>query len=569
MTETVQDLPKATAATDASAALATGKPGAWRRWGVTGRALPLVVAEVVVSLIAVAFPWPSWWLLAALAVLAGLVAVLTFDGVTLTGWARRAARFLWWRSRKGPRLVLPEAFEETFSGIGTVGMQWDGQYLVTILSLSGRAHAPTVLAGSSAKTRDTVPINEIVGLMRQFGGIELASADVITVGRRAGDSDYAGEYDAMIGNRPAVGLRRTWLVLRLAPQGCLVALAYRKSVTGAVAAATERIRQAIIRAGCRATVCNAAQVRTAMATIASGEDPGKIKESWSGITGETSGYIGVYRVPAVALGSALIDDVWSVPTQRTVVATRFTREASGAIRVGTLVRMHTATEMLAPPLVTLETLPGQSFDAWMATLPAGERSLRVSAPTRIWTDGDTLALPVGPTGPMLGTSVRGHYPVLCPLIDPVQPTLISVKDDPVALVQLVLRTAASGLKVTVVTDRPQLWAPLHPMEIEISNQGAETTGQFIVWDQLSVEDADSVRPAVGRGQSLLAVAHFVDTSADIGIRVEENQMQLTAGKATDRDKVPAVLQVYRTRTEARFLDHAEAYRASIAGAALR
>ncbi|SHS18061.1 type VII secretion protein EccE [Mycobacteroides abscessus subsp. abscessus] len=567
MTETVQDLPKATAATDASAALATGKPGAWRRWGITGRALPLVVAEVIVSLIAVAFTWPSWWLLAALAVLVGLLAVVTFDGVTVTGWARRAARFLWWRRRKGTRVVLPEPFDETFSGIGTVGMQWDGQYLVTMLALSGRAHAPTVLAGSSAKTRDTVPIDEIVGLMRQFGGIELASADVITVGRRAGDSDYAGEYDAMIGNRPAVGLRRTWLVLRLAPQGCLVALAYRKSVEGAVAAATERIRQAIVRAGCRAAICNAAQVRTALATIASSEEPGEIKESWSGITGQKSGYIGVYRVPAVALGTALIDQVWSVPTQRTVVATRFTREASGVIRVGTLVRMHTQTEMLAPPLVTLETLPGQAFDAWMATLPTGERSMRVSAPTRAWTDSDTLDLPVGPTGPMLGASERSHYPMLCPLIDPVQPTLISVKDDPVVLVQLVLRAAASGLRVTVVTDRPQLWAPLHPMEIEIADQGAETTGQFIVWDQLSVEDADSVRPAVGRGQSLLAVGHFVDTSADIGILTDGKRMEVTAGKAADRGKVRAVLQVYRTRTEARFLDHAEAYRDSIAAAA--
>lgn len=552
----------------AAAALASGKPGAWQRWGVTGRALPLVVAEVIVVLIAVGVVWPSWWLLAVLAGGGAAVAVTTFDGVTAAGWVARAARFWWWRIRKGPRVVVAEPFEEHFSGIGSVGMRWDGRYLVTLLAVSGRAHAPTVLAGASAKTLDTVPIAAIVGLMRQFGGIELASADVITVGRRAGSSPYAAEYDAMIGARPAVGLRRSWLVLRLAPQGCLAALAYRKSVTGAVAAATERIRQEVIRAGCRAAICNAEQSAQAMRMIAVAEEPGAVTESWGRVAGQSSGYIGLYRVPAASLNTALIDAVWSVPTERTVVATRFTRHATGTIRVGALVRMHTTTEMLAPPLVELETLPGQAFDAWMATLPAGEQSVRVSAPTRAWTKADTLSLPVGASGPVLGSSERTHYPMLVPLSDPVQPTVVSIKDDPVVLVQTALRSAASGLRVSVVTDRPQLWSPLHPREVTISDKGAQTTGEFIVWDQLSLDAADTVRPVVGKGQTLLVVGRFVDTSADvvIDVDVDGGRLQVTAGTG-DRDQVRAVLQVMRTRTESQFLAHAEAFRtAAKAGA---
>ncbi|WP_078358268.1 type VII secretion protein EccE [Mycobacteroides chelonae] len=548
-----------TAASDRGAAMSgtqTSPGGPLHRWGVTTWWVPVTIAEGIGSLIAVLVVWPSWWLLGALAVVLLLAAVVTFDQVTAAGWLARATRFLWWRRRKGTRLTLAEPFEIIAPGIGAVGMRWDGQYLVTMLALAGKPHMPTILDGPNARTFDTVPLQAIATVLRQFGGIELESADVLTVGRRAGMSAYAVEYDAMIGNRAAVGLRRTWLVLRLAPQGCLAGIAYRKSLTGAVAAATERIRQSLIRAGCRATICDAAQVRSATATIAAGEKPGEVRESWSRVAGDAGGFIGVYRVPAAALTTTLINEVWSIPTERTVVAVRVTLDDGGAVRVGGLVRMHTPTEVLTPPLHALETLPGQAFDAWMATLPAGERALRVAAPTRVLNSDSDLELPVGSSGPVVGVSEHSRAPMLVPMSDPVLPTLVSVTDDPVVLVQQVLRNAACGAQVTVFTDRPHLWAPLHPAEVTIAGPDDEPDGPFVVWDRLSEEDSDIGRPVATRGRTVLVVSSYPDLTADVIVDGDRaGSLKVTAGK---KDPVRAQLQVMRTRTEARFLDHAEA-----------
>ena len=105
--------------------------------------------------------------------------------------------------------------------------------------------------------------------------------DVVSAGRRTAEARYAAIYDEIIGDRPAVVLRQTWLVLRLCPQACLAAMAYRGDAAAAAAAATERIRQAVLRSGCRAVTCGAEQIGAATEALLGGVELAEVRESWS------------------------------------------------------------------------------------------------------------------------------------------------------------------------------------------------------------------------------------------------------------------------------------------------
>src|SRR5262249_26834671 len=221
----------------------------------------------------VGLPRVSWWLVAATGVLILIAVTLTYNGATGAGWLARAVRFVWYRSRAAARTrraAIPEPFSVDLPGIGTVGIRWDGQYAVTMIGLPGRAYAPTFLVPTGAKTEDMAPLEVVASLLRQFGGLELASVDVVSAGSRTSDARFASTYDEIIGDRPAVALRQTWLVLRLCPQACLAAMAYRGDAAAAAAAATERIRQAVLRSGCRAATCSAEQLAAATQTLLGG-----------------------------------------------------------------------------------------------------------------------------------------------------------------------------------------------------------------------------------------------------------------------------------------------------------
>ena len=120
---------------------------------------------------------------------------------------------------------------------------------------------------TARRLEDVVPLQVVARLLHQFGGLELASVDVVSSGRRTTDAPFASIYDEIIGDRPAVGLRQTWLVLRLCPQGCLRAMAYRGDAAAAAAAATERIRQAMLSAGSEQWRVTADQLAAATARL--------------------------------------------------------------------------------------------------------------------------------------------------------------------------------------------------------------------------------------------------------------------------------------------------------------
>jgi type VII secretion protein EccE len=521
------------------------------RWGMDLRRSHILAAEIVVAALLPATPWLGWPIVAATAVLVLLAMTVTYNGATGVAWLARLARFVWFSDSAAAgarRADIPEPFNVDLAGIGAVGMRWDGQYAVTMIALHGRAYAPTFLVPDGAKTEDIVPLQLVASLLRQFGGLELASLDVVSAGRRTSDAPFAPVYDEIIGDRPAVGLRQTWLVLRLCPQACLSAMAYRGDAAAAAAAATERIRQAVLRSGCRAVVCSAEQLAAATAALLGGIDLAGVRESWSSI--DTGGdYVTTYRVAGSDLTTELINDVWSVRSRLTVLMVRLAATVSGTVTAAAVVRFHTKAQMPHPPILTLRPVLGQSFSALLASLPLGNRSLTLQMSARSL-DAVDLEIPLAPAGLMIGTTNTG-FPLLLALHDPLKLTRVGLCAEPAVAQSLVLRATATGSTVLVHTSRPELWAPIRSERILLADRVTDHLG-VVTMVVLDGDHAQNMAMAVGeRGHTVVSVSSAPPGDADLVLtQTSSGQLQLTTPRFAD---VP--LTILRPRNETQFLAH--------------
>lgn len=529
------------------------------RWGVNARRRHVIGAEVVFAPLLLVVMWPAWWVALIVGLLILVVATLTYGGATAAGWVARLVRFVWYRrsaSARQRRAAVPEPFTVDLSGIGSVGMRWDGQYVITMIALHGRAYSPTVLIPAGAKTEDMVPIDQVAGLLRQFGGLELAAVDVVSAGRRTSSARYAAIYDEIIGDRPAVGLRQTWLVLRLCPQVCLDAMAYRGDAAAAAAAATERIRQAVLRTGCRATTCTADQMTAATRDLigsrhdaVGGGELGAFRESWSQVEGGGD-YVTTYRLAGRDLTTETINDLWAVRSDLTVLTVRIAATGAGAVTAGAVVRFHTAQQLTHPPLLSLQSVAGQAYSALLASLPLGNRSLAMQTSARRLDPGQ-LEIPLGPAGFMLGTTNAG-YPLLLGLHDPLKATRVSVGAELAVIEQLVLRATATGSRVLVHTSRPHVWAPICGEHVVLADADQPLMGpvNMVVVDIEPGTQAPSVG-AGERGHTLLTVTATPMADTDLTIRqVSPGELRLSTPRLAD---VP--LRLLRPRNEAQFLTH--------------
>jgi type VII secretion protein EccE len=521
------------------------------RWGIDLRRRHILAAEVVAAALIPALPWVGWPLVAASAVLVLLAVTVTYNGATVAGWLARLARYLRYRHSEAAqerRAAIPEPFNVDLAGIGAVGMRWDGQYAVTMIALHGRPYAPTFLVPDGAKTEDTVPLQVVASLLRQFGGLEVASLDVVSAGRRTSKAPFAPVYDEIIGDRPAVGLRQTWLVLRLCPQACMAAMAYRGDAAAAAAAATERIRQAVLRSGCRAVTCSAEQVAAATTALLGGVDLAEVNESWSRI--DTGGdYVTTYRIAGADLNTGLINDVWSVRSALTVLMVRLAASASGTVTAAAAVRFHTPAPMTHPPLLTLRPVWGQSFSALLASLPLGNRSVALQlSPRRL--DAVDLEVPLAPAGLMIGTTNAG-FPLLLALHDPLKLTRVGLCAEPAVAQSLVLRATATGSTVLVHTSRPELWAPIRSERILLADRVGDHLGT-VTMVVLDGDPAQNPAMAVGeRGHTVVSVSTIPPVDADVVLtQTSAGQIQLTTPRFAD---VP--LTILRPRNETQFLAH--------------
>ncbi len=522
-----------------------------RRWRLDGRLHLVVVAELLAAAILILASPVPWWLILVVAVAVLVVVTASYNGATLAGWLVRLVRLNYFRRRSRAaqaRATLPGPFTVDLAGAGPVGMIWDGQYAVTMIALHGRAFSPTVLVPSGADTIDNVPVGAIMSQLRQFAGLELHSVDVVSAGSRvAADGRYTPKYEEIVGDRAAVGQRRTWLVLRLSPQACLAAMLYRGDAAAATAAATERIRQALLRSGCRAVTCTKKQITAAVDDLLAGADLLRMQEGWTQLD-TAADYVTTYRVPGNELSTKVLNDVWTVRSNATVIAVRLTADPAGQVSASAVVRLHTSAPLTHPPLRALRSVAGQAFDSVLASLPLGDRALRLEMSARKLTAPDDLLIPVAASGPMFGMTVTG-VPFLMPLTDPLRATKISLVADLSTTIPLLLRASAAGAIILIHTDRPEVWHPLcdNDYRISIANDREPLRTPSII-----VADGTGHGLAAGeRGNTLITLGSSPEVDADVTM-VQDTQDHLVVS-------TPAVqgirLTIMRPRNEAQFLSH--------------
>lgn len=525
------------------------------RWSVSTRLQLVVIAELIAGAIIIAVTPRQWWAAALIAVAVLLAVTVSYQQATAAGWVRRWLRWKWYGRKAAAherRSAIPAPFSADIAGINPVGMRWDGRYVVTMIALHGRAHPPTVLVPAGAETVDTVPLEVVSGLLTQFGGLELHSVDVVSASRRvAADGSYTAKYDEILGDRPGVGERRTWLVLRLCPQACLAAMTYRGDVGAAAAAATERIRQAVLRSGCRALTCSEEQLAEATAVLLADCDLARVQEGWAHVDINAS-YVTTYRIPGADLTTRMLNDIAAVRSELTVVTIRMSADGAGVLTVGATVRFHTAAPLTHAPLLALRGVAGQAFDSLLASLPLGDRSLRLTLSTRALPGAD-LQIPVGPTGPILGRTVTG-VPFLMPLTDPMRSVRVVIDADLETVVPLILRTSASGAVVLIHSDRPELWAPLCDRDhrIAVASDSAPRRDPTVI-----IADGDGHQISGGqRGQALVVLSDSPTQKVDADIIITQtgpDDLLVTT------PTIPGVaLSIMRPRNEAQFLSHLHA-----------
>ncbi|WP_308160116.1 type VII secretion protein EccE [Mycolicibacterium goodii] len=434
----------------------------------------------------------------------------------------------------------------------------DTRFAITMIALHGREFSPTVLVPEGADSRDTVPLGPVCALMRQFGGLELHSIDVVSIGCRTPlNGRFTARYDEIIGDRPAVGDRRTWLVLRLNPRACMQALTYRGNIAEATAAATERIRQAAVRAGCRATTCSPNEMETATNILLGGHELSDYEDHWSYLRARDE-YVTPYRVAGRDLTTRLLNDVWSLRTTRTVTVIRLTRNDDGSVSAAALVRLHTTKPVPHPPMHTLHPVVGQARSALLASLPLGKRSVDLPLSYRRISfsssrgqrlgDKSTLLLPVGPSGFIIGMSDLGH-PWLYPITDPLKFTRVAINASVEVVQRLILRAVAAGATGVVHTDRPEAWQPVTDERLALIDR-LDRRGRATVM----ISDLRSPQDAINgeRGHALVIVNSTKPSEADMMItQVSQTHLVLRL-PATGRE---VELTIMRPRNETQVLSH--------------
>jgi hypothetical protein len=300
-----------------------------------------------------------------------------------------------------------------------------------------------------------LPLDAVAAGLRQFD-VTLDGIDVVSVGaRRAPQTHhpYAPVYSSQVGDHPAVGQRQTWLVIRFNATESARAIVWRESVAATMGAAAEWLAQELTSLRVPARVLTAAQIRAADEALLAGADPAVLRPGWGRVR-HPGGYVQSYWMSPRDISSATIDRLWAPDTDATVLTVQLRLTATGATTVGVLARYHSGGPLLEPPLTGLNPLTGR-HDVGMTAGLLVAAGVPV-APARELADGERLAVPIGPTGIIIGTTASGH-PLLLDVGNPTEMATVTIAGELALTAQIALRAAATGYQVLVCTERAQRW----------------------------------------------------------------------------------------------------------------
>ncbi|WP_102145581.1 type VII secretion protein EccE [Mycobacterium hubeiense] len=528
--------------------------------------LTILTAEVVAGVIAGVLVWRglSWPWRAGAAAAVFLIAFVAFKDASLTHWV--VLWWRWWRGRKSKAAAAawadpPEVVEVALPNEeGMAGVRWDGDILITAVELTARPHTPTVLADGIAVTTDVVPLDVVADCLWQYD-TNLVGIDVASTGRRvAPGTAYAGSYDQLIGVKPGVTARRTWLIVRSRFDPDDPGIRNRGGgVEGAVQAAlaaTRRLTRRMREHNCLAVVADAASLCSAHAALAAGLTPSDTQIE-RGTLATPSGFVTTYRLHPDDLTNVNMGAWWAYRCVSAAVIMRITPAGKrGEVQVRTWVRHVSSTRPSRA-----DRLPGlirqycDQAEALTATLPLGALSWKaqrriVSSPqsTVAVAELSGLRMPVGPSGQLIGYTPTGH-PLLLPLSERGTLTRVYVHAPLWVAQQLVLRALAGGASARVTSGRPEAWWPMirrlaEPRRLWLSQSDSTRVGTIQVCDHAPISYPSGA-------ETLLVVGanpqHDID--ADVVVRMDRRG-QVTV--AID-GQPPRPITLDATKEETRYL----------------
>lgn len=459
----------------------------------------------------------GWWIAAGLAVVFGAVTVLTWRGATLLGLVLRAINT---HGTLGVKTAGDTADYDRTYGHGPVGIRAVGPYLAAVVAVDGQAHSPSALDHHRVASLATLPVAAVAEGLRQFD-VTLESIDIISVGaRRASDRhhSYAAVYSSLIGDHPAVGQRRTWLVVRFDAERSARAVLWRESVAATVGAAAQWLAQELTGRRCPARVLTAQQIGEADAELLAGIDPAELRSGWGHLR-HSNGYVQTYWVSPSDISSDTLDRLWVPDTDATAVTVQLRPAVDGPTRVGVVVRYHTGAPLSAPPLSGLNPLTGRHD----LGLLAGSLTARtpLALPSRdLDGDGPPLAVAIGATGVIVGSNATGH-PLLVDLSSPTTTSTVTVAGELALTVQVALRAAATGYQVLVHTDRPQRWKPVTGAGLQLVG-AAGVHGQLPPGRRRWMVVYDRVGGVAPAGADVIVRTVAPDTASGADIHIEQD-----------------------------------------------
>jgi type VII secretion protein EccE len=416
---------------------------------------------------------PGWWVGAGAGVLVTLGAVVSWRGapaLTLTWQSLRPRR----ASLGVPAGALAD-HDRTF-GAGPVGIRVVGPHLVAVVAVDGQPHSPSALDYPRVMTPSMLPLAAVAAGLRQFD-VTLDGIDVVSVGvRRASKAHhpYADTYSSEVGDHPAVGQRQTWLVIRLNAAESARAIVWRESVAATMSAAAEWLAQELTSLRIPARVLTAAQIRAADEALLAGAEPAALRPGWARVR-HSGGYVHTYWMSPRDISSDTLDRLWTPDTEATVLTVQLRLTATGASTVGVVVRYHTGAPLLEAPLTGLNPLTGRHDAGMTAGLLVAAGAPLV--PARELSADDRVAVAIGATGIIMGTTASGH-PLLIDIGNPTGMATVTVAGELALTVQIALRAAATGYQVLVCTARPERWK-------EATGAGLQVVGEAGLAQQLA------------------------------------------------------------------------------------
>ncbi|MEV4128506.1 type VII secretion protein EccE [Nocardia sp. NPDC049707] len=409
---------------------------------------------------------PIWASAAVVTVLLVTVAVKV-NGRTTSRWLLDWADYRFGRAARAEALAGPADVTDIGVAAGVCGIRAEGTVLTAMIQLAPNLDLPTVIAEKSVYTEDTVPVDDLLDLLDQFG--LAVDIDIVTTGQRVRPTgNYSMLYDQLIGSHPVVGHRLTWLVVRLDMERNLDLLQRRGLVAmvapRALATAAHRIAGRLRERGIAAHALPAAAMLEATRVLHAGVELGDLRETWTCMESSAPGRcVTSFLIDWTRLDGAGLDDCWAWNRGRTTLVVSLTDATAGP---------RALARYIGPPVTTeppdyLRRLTGMQAIALLATMPTGTsiRAVPVDESGRDIASDELLpelTIAIGPNGQILGSiSGQPRHTLALPLFDPARynprrRTIDVHADLPVAQ-QIVLRAMVVGANVEVHSVRPHRW----------------------------------------------------------------------------------------------------------------